>query len=155
MIMSMTAHQPVLPILNIAAACTDEECFIFRGYRSTVRINGRTIGAARMVWEIAKGSPAPADAFILHTCHNGHNGCINIRHLYVGDQTQNMADRKAIGRYSVGGDNPSAKLTATDVRTIRERRRRGDTLKAIAVDYGVHFSTISLIDRRKKWGWLD
>ena len=50
-----------------------------------------------------------------------------------------------------GEANGSAKLTEDSVRSIRARRRTGEPLKSIAVDYGIHFGTVSGICRRTRW----
>lgn len=48
-----------------------------------------------------------------------------------------------------------AKLTADDVRVIRQRRASGEELKAIAKDYGVTGSNVSCIVNRKSWKHID
>jgi hypothetical protein len=53
-----------------------------------------------------------------------------------------------------GERSPTAKLTTDGVRAIRARLDRGETLLAIAKDYGVDFTLISAIKRRKVWAWL-
>jgi hypothetical protein len=54
-----------------------------------------------------------------------------------------------------GAANPQAKLQPEDVREIRRRLATGEAQKAIAADFGVHPSTISLINKGKKWARLD
>lgn len=44
-----------------------------------------------------------------------------------------------------------SKLTEEDVEVIKKRRQSGETLKAIARDFGVHLSLISLIAKGKVW----
>jgi len=53
-----------------------------------------------------------------------------------------------------GEDHPRARLTETQVREIRERRSRGETLVAIAADCGVHLSTVGKVTTGKNWRWL-
>jgi hypothetical protein len=53
--------------------------------------------------------------------------------------------------WSQGEHNNHAKLTADQVRKIRARRAAGSTLVELATEYGVDFSNISCIARRKTW----
>jgi hypothetical protein len=52
---------------------------------------------------------------------------------------------------AVGERNRHAKLKASDIPVIRERRIRGETLQSIADDYGLHHATISQICSGKRW----
>lgn len=53
-----------------------------------------------------------------------------------------------------GEAHHNTNLTETDVRKIRERRAKGEKLTTIAADYGICFSSVSLIAKGKNWGWL-
>ncbi len=61
-----------------------------------------------------------------------------------------------IGGQSYRGEsNPAAKLTEDDVRNIIDKLR--DTkisIQNLAKEYGVHYNTISNINRCKTWNWL-
>jgi hypothetical protein len=51
-----------------------------------------------------------------------------------------------------GEENPKAKLTEKDVRSIRRRYQRGDiTMRELAAIYGVTFAPIQLILAGKTW----
>lgn len=50
-----------------------------------------------------------------------------------------------------GSRNPQSKLKESDIGAIISRRKDGESLKAIAVDYGVSFSLISKICRGRFW----
>lgn len=56
-----------------------------------------------------------------------------------------------------GENNPAAKLTEEDVRTIRRRLALGkkNRLCAIAKDYGVSPQTIDQIANRRTWGHVE
>ena len=71
---------------------------------------GRPHGAHRVSWEIFRGE-IPADArasrggtlYVLHNCPGGDNPlCVNPRHLWLGTNVQNLADRDAKGRQARG-----------------------------------------------------
>jgi len=54
-----------------------------------------------------------------------------------------------------GENGPKAKLTEAQVREIRERHGSGSiTYRALALEYGVHETSISQIVRRKTWAHL-
>lgn len=115
--------------LEAAARAETDECIILTGYkrRPNVQHEGTWMNASRAVWIIADGDPG--DRYVLHSCNDGTgaHGCINRRHLYLGDHDQNMRDRNAAGHIAIGRtdmrgeDHPSAVLTEEAVREIRRR----------------------------------
>jgi hypothetical protein len=54
--------------------------------------------AHRVAYELYIG-PIPEGLLVLHKCHNGHLGCVNPNHLYVGTQEKNIADAIEAGYY--------------------------------------------------------
>ena len=50
----------------------------------------RDYAAHRVSWVICKG-PIPDDKLVLHKCDN--RKCVNPRHLYLGNQSDNVSDR--------------------------------------------------------------
>jgi len=69
-----------------------------------------------------------------------------------------MDDMRRKGRdfpppHYVGERNPAAKLTADDVKTIRNLLPT-HTQQEIGRMFGVHQTTVSLIATGRKWGWL-
>lgn len=65
------------------------------GYGKMTR-NGRTIAVHRYVCEIANG-PRPKDNDACHSCGNGHEGCVNKKHLRWGTRMENVHDMIAHG----------------------------------------------------------
>lgn len=148
--------------LQAAAQATTDECIILSIWRPGmrhVRFQGKITPASRAVWTIANGEPGPLH--VLHTCNGGSgaHGCINIRHLFLGDAARNYRDKVAAGRLqsTAGTSNGHAKLTDDDVREIRRRYVRGvnqlDTGNSLALshEYGIDRSTLLDIVRRKSW----
>jgi len=50
-----------------------------------------------------------------------------------------------------GSEHPNAKLTEIEVREIRRKREEGRTLTSLGDEYGVSFSLIHLIVKRRYW----
>lgn len=112
---------------------------------------GKTFLAHRLSYESANGPILPE----LKVCHHCDNpGCINPRHLFVGTQTDNMADMAAKGRNAkvVGEDSGRAKLTEIDVWAIRAAR---GTLRSLAKQYGVSHVQILKIRSGESWAHLN
>jgi hypothetical protein len=117
--------------------------------RPTIRMNGVGMTASRAVWLLAHGDPG--DQYVLHSCHQGQEGCINIRHLYLGTQQQNVADTVRAGRHARGERNGHAKLTAAQAQRIREQSGTV-TQDTLAAEYGVSRSTIAHVLHGRTWG---
>ncbi|KPI33255.1 hypothetical protein OV450_1343 [Actinobacteria bacterium OV450] len=112
------------------------------------------MNASRAVWVLAHGDPGTS--FVLHTCHRGVEGCINLRHLYLGDQARNIRDMYAVGRNGTpdrtGEANPRRKLTEREVEEIRQRYRAGGVRQVdLAEEYGVSQNNVSCIVRGENW----
>ena len=58
------------------------------------------------------------------------------------------------GSYPHGENHANAKLTALDVRTIRQRRKAGDLLKVLAAEYHVDQSYVSRLVMGHYWKHL-
>lgn len=148
-------------LVEEAAHATSDDCIVVTGWRQRpkVRYSGQLRTAARAVWWIATGND-PGEGQVLHTCHQGEQGCINIRHLYRGDHAQNMLDKDEAGHTARGSDHPMAQLNAGQVEQIRGRYTRGTgpynpgNSRALAAEYGVTQGLIRQIVRRELWSWL-
>ncbi len=147
-------------LLQAAAFSTADECVLVTGWktRPNVAIGDRQVNASRAVWAIAHGDPGTA--FVLHTCHRGAEGCVNIRHLYLGDQAQNGRDMAVGGRrkgiVTVRGERaPKAKLTEDSVREIRRRHAAGESQVSLGKAFNVSQPAIGYIVRRESWAHID
>lgn len=60
------------------------------------RYNGKTMRAHRAAWIKTNGF-IPDGLYVLHKCDN--RACVNIDHLYLGTQKDNMRDARIRGRY--------------------------------------------------------
>jgi hypothetical protein len=137
---------------------TSNGCWEWQGVRSPLGYGryypamGVKLQSHRHAYELAHGA-IPEGMHVLHRCDNPP--CCNPDHLFLGTHADNMKDRQAKGRTRTGVlrgvSNPGAKFTAEDVRSIRARVAGGETRTALAQEYGVSISAISLITRHKHY----
>jgi hypothetical protein len=130
-----------------------DACWIWIGLRDRKGYGRLSIGntrtgrvvkfAARISWLIHTGKdPFPYE--VLHNCPSKDNpACVNIRHLYLGTNADNLRDRIAKRQLK-------NRLTDEQVLEVRALRESGMTYKKIAERYpAVHWSTIWYIAKRK------
>jgi hypothetical protein len=133
--------------------------------------------AHRIAYFLDSGTD-PVEMCVCHSCDNPK--CVNPEHLFLGTDDDNVQDKMRKGRanfvrgdehwtrlypekvargdrsgkrtkpesQTYGEDNPASKLTTVEVMAIRLDPR---TLKAVAADYGVAFTTIHKIKKRQIW----
>lgn len=92
---------------------------------------------------------------VMHSCDNP--ACVNIAHLTLGTQQQNVADQVVKGRTVKGVKNGQCKLTPEQVKFIRDNYVARHTQyggAALARLLGVCQAQVSRIVSGKKWGGL-
>ncbi len=60
-----------------------------------IRLSGVAEYAHRVAWKLA-GREIPQGKYVLHICDNRR--CVNVDHMFIGDQASNMADMISKGR---------------------------------------------------------
>lgn len=138
-----------------------DECWPWTGGRfdkgyGQFRFGKKKVKAHRCAFELTNGH-LPEGKRALHRCDNPP--CCNPRHLFAGTDTDNARDRESKGRGSggiglkpmPGESNPSAKLDSQKVLNIRQRRKRGASLREIARETGMSQSQIGNIVRGDCW----
>lgn len=140
-----------------------EECLIWpfgrkqKGY-GAIQFDGENSGAHRLMCILAHGEPPSPSHEAAHSCGNGHEGCVNPRHLRWATFTENVKDSVRHGTHPAlawkGEKHPSAKLTGAQVMAIRAKLEEGSRVTDIAALYGVAKSTISGIKSGDKWPHL-
>ena len=108
--------------------------------------------AHRLVWRHVNG-PIPEGMTINHCNGNkADNRPANLELATPAEQAHHALHVLKRGRLSQKGEhNVMAKLTWAAVRDIRVRRAMGESLKAIANDYGVTDRAISKVALRQRW----
>jgi hypothetical protein len=108
--------------------------------------------AHRWAWSAANGDPGPLN--VLHRCDN--RLCVNVEHLFLGTQADNMRDMDSKGRRGTarGEQRGTAKLTESDVRVIRSLNASGGSHRRLAAQFGVSKTQVGAICTREKWAWL-
>jgi len=83
----------------------DDECWLWQGAPTTkgygvTCFRGKKVYAHRAAWEIENGRPIPDGLCGLHSCDTPL--CCNPSHVFLGTQTENMADVDRKGRRRTG-----------------------------------------------------
>lgn len=123
-------------------------CVNKQGY-GKLRLGGKHYLAHRYSFEQAIGSPE--GYLVLHKCDVP--GCVNPKHLYLGDQKKNMQDCLIRGRMlrASGERNGRAVATVAQISEIRLRLSRGEPGKVIAAALGLSESIISRVRTGQSW----
>jgi hypothetical protein len=123
----------------------------YRDGYGAFRIANTIVRAHRCAWELANG-PIHEGQQVLHRCDN--RPCVRPDHLFLGTNAENHADMAAKGRSQVGIRHHNVKLTESDVYAIRLARSKGQTLIAIAKQFGIAFQSVSRIVHGDRWKHL-
>lgn len=130
-----------------------------------IHTGGRANAAHQVALELALGRPLAEGEWACHTCdypacvRNDEIGTYVVNgvayprfgHLWVGDQSSNIADMAAKGRTAQGTKNGHSKLTEGDVSDIVALLQQGVPSHAVAIRYGVSWPTINHIQYGRSW----
>lgn len=120
-----TAKTPVRPGLSPCWTWTKGKTKAGYGQLQARKISQQPLLAHRVAWQLEKGE-IPLGVHVLHECDNP--SCVRPSHLFLGTQTDNVADRVRKGRTASGDRNGA--------RTKRHRnpfvRNGGSGLKGAA-----------------------
>lgn len=129
-------------------------CWVWTGAKTgfghgAVTTGARVTMAHRAAYEAAHGEGKARGSMVLHSCHNP--ACVNPSHLSLGDHSENMRQMREAGRSVAGEKQVMAKLNNEKVVAIRRRIGSGETLMALAVEYGVTHQVIKKAATGQTW----
>lgn len=145
------------------------ECWVWKGSRSRFGYgrfpveHRRQVYAHRFAYELAYG-PIVLDLLVCHRCDNPP--CVNPDHLFLGDNSDNIADRQSKNRQArreqivsnrrqaFADDHLSAKVPAATISLIRSMHAAGKTRREIAstLDLARMYVSDVVAGRRRKHG---
>lgn len=145
-----------LRFMEAAVASVTDECIQFPFYRNSngygwMRYRGANKGSHVVAAIMAHGEKPTPKHEACHTCGNGHNGCVNPRHIYWGLRSDNVRDAykhgTAFGRkHSPFGQSAYAsKYPDALILEIRAALAAGETTASISRRTGVSQSHVSRI----------
>lgn len=143
---------------NCRMADTDD-CIEWQGNRDVkgygrIHGHGGTVKAHRLAYCLHAHCTLESISsdVVRHTCDNP--SCVNPRHLLVGSNLDNVADRFERGRSAKGEANGWAKLTAEDVAQIKafyQKGVRGRGAVSTAKRFNICHSTVQRIISGERW----
>lgn len=136
---------------------SEKECWEWNGQLNDSQYGILTCGrgysfrAHRFSMSMCIGNAIPDHLVVLHKCDNPK--CVNINHLLLGTQKENMEDCKVKKRNSspptrYGEDHHNSKFSKNDLLNIISDKRK---YKDIANQYGVCEETIGRVKRNTTW----
>lgn len=110
----------------------------------------KRVWAHRLAWVLTSG-PIPPGMLVCHRCDV--RACVNPAHLFLGTQADNVADMIGKGRMprQYGEGHGMARLTAVQVREIRERHAAGTPSLHLSREFGIAKSQMLRIVKRQSW----
>lgn len=148
------SHLPLAEVIEMHSIPEPNSgCLLWLGSTLPGRLYGRLSYrgtqylAHRAAW-MARHGAVPKGLVVRHKCDNP--ACVNIEHLSLGTQADNIEDKRARNRFRSprGEAHPFAKLTAADVREIRASAAKSAVL---APRYGLTPSAITSIRVGRRW----
>lgn len=133
-------------------------CWLWMGYISANGYGSFTTStdtpewAHRAAWRLTHGS-VPEGIWVLHKCDN--RACVNPDHLFLGTNSDNVADMVAKGRNLRGERQNGATITDAMARTILDLAARGESRKEIARRYGISYANVCNVVAGRTFAHLD
>lgn len=91
----------------------------------------------------------PKGICVLHHCDN--RKCVNPKHLFLGTNSDNVADKVKKNRQSRGTNNPNSVLTWKQVNQIRKLYSQGIKNVELSKKFNIDNGRVSRIVHNKLW----
>jgi hypothetical protein len=125
---------------------TDKGCWEYQigksGRYCRIMVNYKVYGAHVYSWILTNGK-IPRWLWVLHRCDNPP--CINPKHLFLGNQSDNIIDCVLKGRHA------ATKLNPEKVKEIRKKIDFGEGIRKLGREFGVCHKTIYEIKKGIRW----
>jgi hypothetical protein len=106
----------------------------------------KNVRAHHVAWMLAGKGEIPRGQILRHTCDT--SSCVNVAHLALGTQADNIADKVLRNRQARGEGHGMSKLNEDQVREIRASIGPGHE---IGKRFGVSSVMVNFIRARKSW----
>ena len=146
-----TTHLSLIERFNVTTEkVTESGCMIWMGTLNNfghgrLGYGGKLHLAHRLFYTEFKGE-IPNGMCVCHKCDVPQ--CVNPDHLFLGSQSDNMADMYSKKRGAVGADYHRSTLTDD---LVAKLKADGRTQDEIAKDYGIARTTVSAIKTGRAW----
>lgn len=135
-------------------------CWEYQGVMNTrnpygvVYSKGSRMRAHRAAYTVWNG-PIPDGLLVCHACDNPP--CINPAHLWVGTASENVHDSILKGRAVIrrGTERRNSILSDEQVIAAKRARKAGESLSALAREFGVNRQTLSKASQPDSWIHLE
>lgn len=107
----------------------------------------------QIICEVAHGPRPEGKRCVRHL--NGDARDNRPENLAWGTHKENAGDMVAHGTSCRGQRNGTNTISEKDASEIRRRCSSGEAYGTVAVDFGVHHSTVGQIARGERWKWLE
>jgi hypothetical protein len=118
-----------------------------RGY-GKLYVAGKVVRTHRFSYELNVGVIMDG-LFVCHTCDI--RLCVNPAHLFLGTNSENVADMVSKGRQSRGEKHPVSRYKEYEIVEMREKHRSGVSIQQLARNYGMNPGTMYRILRGFRW----
>ena len=143
--------EKILPRLQIRGECLEWPGAQYPNGYGLISFAGKNLRVHRIALEASRG----ADLGLLMACHRCDNRlCCNPAHLFAGNHQDNMRDGVSKRRFAYGENHGRAKLTASQVRTIRLLHSLGATPTELARKFGMSRTPIRRLLKGTYWRYL-